>query len=319
MGELPVWLANSFSKLSALKQKDSLPHGLLLVGHQGDGSSVFSKELVKLLLCLDPNEFACGVCKACVLAHNGHHPDLTHIEPEGKSMTIKVDAIRQVTKKVSETAQQGGNKVIYIESAQKMNTNAANALLKVLEEPTKNTYILLETDQLGQTLPTVRSRCRIIQLGRPNLEQSLSYLSAKGMAVDTITALGIANQRPFDALNLPQAAIDSWFEVEDNFLKNQSFTSLSQFVAKVDINTLLAQMLTWLDSALREKQNLKIELAPISDGLLQSLVLIDAISLYRFRDYIIEKIASLKRQSNLNVQLLAEELTSRWLDLRGSK
>ena len=90
-------------------------------------------------------------------------------------------------------------------------------------------------------------------------------------------------------------------------------------LAKVETTALLAQVLSWIDSAIRAKQNLKIELPPISEGLLKSLVLIDSLSLYRFRDYIVEKIAAMKRQSNLNAQLLAEELTSRWLDLRGLK
>ena len=231
MGELPSWHEQSFRNLSALAKQDSLPHGLLLVGHKGDGAGFFSSELVRLLLCLNPTDNACGTCKACALSVAGHHPDFMHIEPEGKSMTIKVDAIRQMTKKVSETAQQGGNKVIYIESAQKMNTNAANALLKVLEEPTDNTFILLETNQLGQTLPTVRSRCRIVQLAKPTLAQSTEYLATKGIQVDTTIALGIANQRPIDALSLQESQIASWFEVEEQFLKNPGFVGLSQFVA----------------------------------------------------------------------------------------
>jgi DNA polymerase-3 subunit delta' len=241
------------------------------------------------------------------------------VEPEGKSLTIKVDSIRAITKKTSETAQQGGNKVIHIEAAQKMNVNAANALLKVLEEPTDNTFILLESDQLSQTLPTVRSRCRIVQLKQPSTEQALEYLKTKEMSVNEQAALSIASARPLDALKVDQEMIDKWYAREEKFLSNHQFTELSQYIAKENIEEVLSQVLLWLDSVLRYKLNAKLELAPVSEGLLKSLANCENVPLFHLRDYIVEKLAGQKRQSNLNSQLMAEELTSRWLKLRGQQ
>ncbi len=317
MDNLPVWLKTSFDAICLQHRQQKLPHGMLIVGHKGDGSGLFMQHLVNFLLCQNPSSMACGHCKSCQLQQSGHHPDYLVLEPEGKSMTIKVDAIRGMNKKVAETAQQGGNKVVYIESAQKMNANAANALLKVLEEPTQNTFILLETDQLGQTLPTIRSRCRIVQLDKPSIEQSLDYLALNGSASDPHSALSVAFMRPLDALNIKKEQLDRWYEVENKFLSNQSFTELSQYIFATNIDDLYRQILVWVDSAVRLQQNAKIELAPVSEGLLKSLQSQNSVSLFRFRDYIVEKMTAMKRQSNLNAQLLAEDLASRWLEMRG--
>ena len=319
MVELPIWNESSFTELRKQYQGNRLPHGMLIVGHKGNGSGLFLKQLFNYLLCLSPGESACGTCKACHLASSGHHPDFVHIEPEGKSMTIKVDAIRSMTQKISETAQQSGNKVVYIESAQKMNANAANALLKVLEEPTSNTFILLETDQLGQTLPTIRSRCRIVQLEKPSIEQAVRYIQQHDTSIDPQVSLGIALNRPLDALNIDSTEVERWFEAEKKFFGNQSFTELSLYVTNSNIEKLYEQILIWIDSALRDQQNAKIELAPVSEGLVQSLQHHNSVSLFQFRDYIVDKMAAMKRQSNLNAQLMAEELTSRWLELRGKQ
>ncbi|MDX1473230.1 MAG: hypothetical protein R3309_03615 [Reinekea sp.] len=108
MDNLPVWLKTSFDAICLQHRQQKLPHGMLIVGHKGDGSGLFMQHLVNFLLCQNPSSMACGHCKSCQLQQSGHHPDYLVLEPEGKSMTIKVDAIRGMNKKVAETAQQGG-------------------------------------------------------------------------------------------------------------------------------------------------------------------------------------------------------------------
>jgi len=317
LAELPQWLMADLAGISRQYRQKTLPHGLLVIGHPGDGSAFFMDELVAKLLCQADAELACGTCKSCQLQASGCHPDYLKVEPEGKSLTIKVDAIRSINRKISETAQQGGNKVVYLQNAEKMNINAANAVLKVLEEPTDNTFILLESSELSKTLPTVRSRCRIVSLNTPSTTESVQFLEGKGSNVDALTALGISEGHPFDALKLKPDDISDWFDQELKFLQTQGFSELSQYIQGRSLESILKQMLLWVDIALRSQLKSEVAHAPVSDGLLQSLVVLTSVSLFGFRDYIVDKLSALNRQSNLNTQLMGEELASRWLSLRG--
>lgn len=319
MAELPTWLSSAFSELAEQFSQGRLPHGLLLVGHEGNGATLFSERLASTLLCLHGTQRPCGQCKSCKLFHSGHHPDLKFVEPEGKSQTIKVEAIREVIRKATETAQQGGNKVIWLKSAETMNVNAANALLKVLEEPPENTFLLLQAGQIARMLPTIRSRCRIVHLAQPTVEAAAAYLNGhldKQHPADLL--LGMVAGRPITALQLSQAQIDSWFEVERKFVENQSFTELSQFLAKQELPKVLEQAMLWVDAAIRvqQHQNSQTDKA-VSSEMLSLLNRCDTVSLFQFRDYIVDRLLGMQRQANLNVQLMAEEFTWQWLGLRG--
>lgn len=319
MQSLPNWLSGDFDSLSQQYNQNKLPHGLLFVGDSGSGSRLFIEQAKRLLLCSEPGESACGVCKSCQLVESGHHPDLLTVSPEGKSQTIKVDAVRNIIGKVVETAQQGGNKVVIIEDAHKMNINAANALLKVLEEPTDKTFLILEAAQISQMLPTIRSRCRIIQLKKPSLETAIGYVNQHSTEIPAEQLLEIAYGQPLKALELTPEDIQQWRDIEQNLLSKQDFTSLSQYLAKHDMEPFLKQVLFWVDSALRSQNKEGLALASVSEGLLKSLANSPSISLFRFRDYIVEKLGSIQRQSNLNVQLMAEEFSAKWLQLRGKQ
>lgn len=317
MGEIPGWLKSDLQKLSQQASEERLPHGLLLVGHPGDGASLFASALAKRLLCLNPGIEACGQCKSCQLVQSSLHPDFQNVEPEGKSQTIKVDAIRRLISKITETAQQGGNKVVHIKHAQNMNVNAANALLKVLEEPTDKTFILLEADSISRMLPTIRSRCRIIHLASPTPDQSSAFMREAGCSKSTQKRLEIAAGRPLLAAELADERLARWAENEEYFYKKQSFSELSAYLAKAPMDEVLPQAMLWIDSALRKQQNPEFALASVSEGLLKSLASLNNVSLFQFRDYIVEKLSAVQRQANLNAQLMAEELTHQWFQLRG--
>ena len=318
MPELPSWLTSTMTELSQQFNEGRLPHGLLLVGHPGNGASQFSMHLAQRLLCLAKDKQPCGRCKSCLLLASGHHPDLKIVEPEGKSQTIKVEAIRDVIRRATETAQQGGNKVVWLKSAETMNVNAANALLKVLEEPPENTFLLVQAAQMARLLPTVRSRCRIVQLAQPVRSDALSYLATHNQLNQPgEVLLSMVSGRPLDALELTQEQIDTWFDVERKFVENQSFTELSQFLAKQELSQILEQAMLWVDTALRAQRDLKSESDAVSPKMMDILRRVESVSLFRFRDYIVDRRLGLQRQANLNVQLMAEEFTWQWLGLRG--
>lgn len=318
MVNLPAWLQTDYQKMVSQFQKKILPHGLMIVGKSGDGCSVLTSLLATKLLCSRVEEAEpCGMCKSCQMLKAGHHPDYLKIEPEGKSLTIKVDAIRNIVQKVTATAQQGGNKIVHIEAAEKMNLSAANALLKVLEEPTNNTFILLETGELSRLLPTLRSRCRIQTLTKPSYDQAVQYLGANNYQLDAATALAMANGSPLQAAQFTESDITDWHERESQFSSTSGFMALSAFIGKQDLSATLTQLLFWVDSSIRRHQGVGANESVVSEAVIATLGRVDTPSLFNFRDYILGKLSAINRQANLNPQLMAEELAAKWLSLRG--
>ena len=114
-----------------------LPHALLFHGIEGLGKSALAWQLAKSLLCESPvdDAMACGICPSCRRYTAGTHPDLKSVTPLGDSRVIGVDQIREVGQFSTLTPHTAKRKVILLDPAEAMNTSAANAFLKVLEEP----------------------------------------------------------------------------------------------------------------------------------------------------------------------------------------
>lgn len=151
-----------FDQLSRLLKSQRLPHGIIWADAATDELAAF----VKLLLCHERtvnSNTACGHCKSCLLIESdGGHPDLQWLKPEGKLNLIKIDQVREVIELLSKSAQQGGYKVVVFEGAEGLNLAAQNALLKSLEEPSGNSFLVLQTAYSHLLLPTIKSRCQII-------------------------------------------------------------------------------------------------------------------------------------------------------------
>ncbi|WP_426111530.1 DNA polymerase III subunit delta' [Pseudomonas sp. DSP3-2-2] len=153
-------------------------HAYLLHGPAGIGKRALAERLMASLLCQRPEGLdACGSCKSCMLLVAGSHPDNYVLEPEEADKAIKVDQVRDLVSFVVQTAQMGGRKVVLIEPVESMNINAANALLKSLEEPSGNTVLLLVSHQPSRLLPTVRSRCVQQACPLPSEAMSLAWLA----------------------------------------------------------------------------------------------------------------------------------------------
>ncbi|WP_296219112.1 DNA polymerase III subunit delta' [Pseudomonas sp. UBA2684] len=153
-------------------------HAYLLHGPAGIGKRSLAERLMARLLCQRPVGLdACGQCKACHLLAAGTHPDNFVLEPEEADKAIKVDQVRELVNFVVQTAQLGGRKVVLVEPAEAMNPNAANALLKSLEEPSGDTVLLLISHQPSRLLPTVKSRCVQQACPLPSEAMSLAWLA----------------------------------------------------------------------------------------------------------------------------------------------
>lgn len=157
MADIYPWQQGLWQQLSSRPQH---AHAYLLHGPAGIGKRVLAENFVHFLLCQHPEDGkACGQCKACQLLAAGTHPDYFLLEPEEAEKPIRVDQVRELVNFVVQTAQLGGRKVVLLEPAEAMNLNAANALLKSLEEPSGNTVLLLISHQPSRLLPTIKSRC----------------------------------------------------------------------------------------------------------------------------------------------------------------
>jgi len=153
MISLPQWLDAPYKTLVGELERDRLPHALLIHGPGGWGEPVLADALAMRLIDRDSTD-----ASASTIAH----PDLRWIVPEGAGEQIGVDAVRAVAEFTVRTPQIAPRKVAVITSADALNASSVNALLKTLEEPPANSYLILVTDSLRDLLPTLRSRCRLI-------------------------------------------------------------------------------------------------------------------------------------------------------------
>lgn len=161
------WLQARWQGLVRLADAERLPHALLISGAHGLGKHSLAEALVARTLCASPGEHACGRCHACHMLASGYHPDLLRVAPEEGKRQIRIGPVREVNAFVSQTAQQGGYRVIVIAPAEAMNVAASNALLKSLEEPGGRTLFVLLADTPSRLLPTIRSRCQHWSLAVP--------------------------------------------------------------------------------------------------------------------------------------------------------
>jgi DNA polymerase III delta' subunit len=162
--------------VQALKN-DRLAHAYLLVGDPRAGGRDFALRLVQALFCGKGAEFAGDACEGCDRVARKIHPDVVWLEPFGKNPTIKVDALENVLSFLSRTSFEGGWKAVVLLQADRLQEQAANKLLKTLEEPPPRTLLLLVSDRPEQVLPTLVSRCQRVNVDR---EGEVPYAAWRG-------------------------------------------------------------------------------------------------------------------------------------------
>jgi DNA polymerase-3 subunit delta' len=140
-----------------------MTHAWVFTGPPGSGRSSAAIAFAQALVC--PNN-GCGTCNACRSAVNGAHADVEIIRTEG--LSIKIDEVRELLTRVAWAPSMGGWRVVVMEDADRLTESAANALLKAIEEPGNRTVWLLCAPTLHDVLPTIRSRCRHLQLVTPS-------------------------------------------------------------------------------------------------------------------------------------------------------
>ncbi len=169
----PIQLLREYIKGSRLEGS------YLFVGEEGIGKKLVAQTLAKALNCDNQTTESCDKCVSCLKIENSRHPDVHIIDgniagEDGDS--IKIEYIRQMQKEISLRAYEGRKKVFIIDNAHNLTADAANSLLKILEEPPSGTVIILISAKPALLFKTITSRCKVMKfypLGRAKLEDSL--------------------------------------------------------------------------------------------------------------------------------------------------
>ena len=191
---------NEWQRLTAADAQ--LPHALLFAGPPGIGKRELADALAARLLCerpRQPGEPACGECPSCLMMSNGQHPDYRLLQPDAASedeggeapiegekkkasKQIRIQQVREVEEFFYVGGHRSGARVCVIDPAEAMNAVTANALLKILEEPSASFYFLMISHHWRRLLPTLLSRSRRVMFGRPDPAAAQRWLTERQLA-----------------------------------------------------------------------------------------------------------------------------------------
>ncbi|WP_027339742.1 DNA polymerase III subunit delta' [Halonatronum saccharophilum] len=306
---------------------DRLSHAYLFIGESGLGKDIAAFEFSKAINCHESEDDSCGECISCRKAVNNNHPDIKEIRPEGAS--IKIDQIRELQQEIIYKPYESKKKVYIIYSGDKMNIQAANSLLKTLEEPPSHAIIILLADNVNKILPTIISRCQLIRFKRVSelliKDNIISNYGLDEKKADLITALSGGRYKV--ALNLieDQELLQERDRVLDLIISFKGIDKVEAFSVVQDllddrerISQILDQILVWYRDLLVLKLNKEVNLVNI-DYLDQLEKESNGWNIKGLEDIIklIEETNNVIRGINVNLQLSLEVMMLKLIRLRG--
>ncbi len=273
MSDIYSWQQGIWQKLA--HRKEFRGHALLLKGKKGIGKYEFARYLAKSWLCTvsTAERKACGECLSCGWFEQNVHPNFYQVVPEALSINlgepsekqdseeksnnsatkknasqqISIDQIRKLTDFVYMTGHQSGYKIILIYPAEAMNSAAANALLKKLEEPPQNVLFILISHQAQHLLPTIRSRCQQIVMPVPDVETSVAWLKQQHVN-DPQASLAAAGFSPLTALLLDKGEHAAHYEQFIQHIGNPNRLdplSLAEALQQMDLSVIVNWLQKW--------------------------------------------------------------------------
>jgi DNA polymerase-3 subunit delta' len=263
------WQLKVWQELLARRQ--NLPHAMLFSGSEGIGKIDFVRKLAQSLACETPaaDGTACAECQSCRWFLAGSHPDYREIRPESMrsierdesdaaadsdggsakrkpSQEIKIEDVRGLQDFIFLTSHQRGGKTIVFYPAETLNVNAANALLKNLEEPPAGTRFMLVTHRPGDLPATIHSRCQRVVLPTPEKDLAIRWLKEQGIAEPALSLAQTGNA-PLLALTLNEG--DFWSQRKNLLngltLRERDMLALAEQVRDVPPARLLGWLQRW--------------------------------------------------------------------------
>lgn len=199
------WQANAWSMLCRTRKDAKLGHAWLLSGRAGTGKSHFARHFAQLALCEGNGAVSapCGNCRGCHLFQAGNHPDFRSLAPLEDAHSIGIDQVRDLNEFFALKTHYGKARITLLRPADVMTRAAANALLKLLEEPPALGLFILVTDHLARLPATIRSRCQRLALDNIDARQALEWLrhqSPDTSPSDLYQAYRLSHQAPLATL-----------------------------------------------------------------------------------------------------------------------
>lgn len=313
----------------SLSKRPFRPNNYIFQGPKGIGKFNLTNTLVTKLLCDRKGSQlnSCGTCKSCFLIKSGFHPNRYTILLEKNSKIIKVDQIRKLTEFVSSTSQLGGLKAVIINPAEAMNSNACNALLKILEEPLAKIIFILITDNYSYLPLTIRSRCIPEVFSVPSMIQSLDWLKQglpNTLPQERIDLLYLAGGSPLIAVELYRGKVKQKRSlvvagVKSILKKQNSVSRISKEWANISLKLLLDWFYEWSFLIMRFKltnEETDLGIKDMSEVLRYLAERTSRVDILSFEKWVIQQRHLIFcKNSNLNHMLLIESLLLRWAKL----
>lgn len=298
-----------WQRIMDARKLDRLPHAMLLSGPVGLGKRLFAQTLAESMLCEKPLEdgTACRCCSSCRHVAAGTHADFRSVEPEKDEQSIRVDEIRALNSWLSIKSDSDRAKIVIISPAELMNNAAANALLKVLEEPYGHSLFILASSEPEFLPVTIRSRCQNISFPAPSADQAKDWLKAQQIEGDEHTLLQMASGAPLLALSYATDGLSDVYrttreQLDDLIAGRTNAVRIAGEWVKHDAATIVLWVTQFLASWIRQHHGS----AKQSDSLQQSVQRLDYKALFELYN----KACTARKllRTNANPQMVLEDL-----------
>lgn len=254
-----------------------IPHAYIFKGPEGVGKRLFARGVAAAVNCRDTKRLgACGICSSCKKFRSMNHPDFLVVSPERG--VIKIDQIRRLTKELSYPPYESVMRVVVLEDVQTMRREAANSLLKTLEEPPENNLLILTAEASQDILATLISRCQVVPFTQLSIDDTVTILVQQGTDPDAARLLArLSEGSPGKALLFQKTEMIGLWRKLVSFLSDPAvdrdrdvgkLLSLAEKMAalKEELPSLLGLLRIWLRDLLLT--DVPGSVAELGDGIL---------------------------------------------------